>query len=114
METKHSILKIYVSSTDKIGSEMVYEFIVHKAKKENIAGVTVFRGIMGYGKSSKISSSRFWELTEKLPVTIEIIDETDKINAFFNMIEPELKKMEKGCIVTLEPVHILLSKQGKE
>jgi len=50
---------------------------------------------MGYGASSKISTSKFWELTEKLPVTIEILDETTKIENFYKLIEPELLDMPK-------------------
>jgi uncharacterized protein len=108
----HSVLKIYASSTDHIGSKMLYEFIVSAARDFGIIGATVYRGIMGYGSTSQIHSSKFWELTEKLPVTIEIIDETSKIEAFFQFIEPTLMAMPKGCLATLEPVIIRLLKQG--
>ena len=58
------------------------------AKEKGISGVTVYRGIMGYGQSSKhISTSKFWELTEKLPVMIEIIDRTDLLEHFYKIIE---------------------------
>lgn len=110
----HSILKICASSTDKIGSRLFYEYIVHKAQKAGISGVTVYRGIMGYGKSSKISSSKFWELTEKLPVTIEMIDTTEVLESFFISIEKEILEMPKGCLVTLNPTHIKLQKSGKK
>jgi PII-like signaling protein len=114
MENKKcSILKIYASTTDKIGSKLLYEYLVHKAKDQGLSGVTVYRGIMGYGASSKISSSRFWELTEKLPVTIEILDETKKIEAFYTLIEPELINMPKGCLVILEPITIKMLKSGE-
>lgn len=113
METTNSVLKIYASTTDKLGTKLLYEHIVHLAKENNISGVTVYRGIMGYGSSSKhISSSKFWELTEKLPVTIEIIDKTEILYSFFHLIEPDIKSMEKGCLVSIEPVTILLSKPG--
>ncbi|MBN2699692.1 MAG: DUF190 domain-containing protein [Bacteroidales bacterium] len=110
--TGHSILKIYASSTDRIESKSLYQFIVELARKKKIAGATVYRGIMGYGQSSEISSSRFWELTEKLPVTIELIDFTEKLEEFYNHLEKELLKMPKGCLVLLEPVRILLYKKG--
>ena len=110
---KFDILKIYASTTDKIGSKLLYEYIVHKAKDNGISGVTVYRGIMGYGASSKIASSKFWELTEKLPVTIEILDEKNKIEAFYKLIEPELIDMPKGCLVILEPITVKLVKKGR-
>ncbi len=70
---------------------------------------------MGYGKSSSnISTSKFWELTEKLPVMIEIIDETKKIENFYQLIESYLVKMPKGCLVTIEPIQIKLLTSKKE
>jgi uncharacterized protein len=111
----HSILKIYSSTTDKAGTGLLYEHIVYLAKSKGISGVTVYRGIMGYGMSSgHINSTRFWELTEKLPVMIEIIDETSKLEEFYKLIEPELVSMPKGCLVSMEPVRIMLQKPGKE
>ncbi|MGW8316187.1 MAG: DUF190 domain-containing protein [Bacteroidales bacterium] len=108
----HSILKIRASTTDRIGSKLLYQYIVELARARGISGATVFRGIMGYGSSSQISSSRFWELTEKLPVVIELVDRTDTLKAFYAEIEEELKRMPKGCLVALEPVDLLLHKKG--
>lgn len=110
---EYSILKIYASNTDRIGSELLYEHVVYLAKEKGISGVTVYRGIMGYGLSSThISTTRFWELTEKLPVMIEIIDTTEKLEDFYALIEADLKEMPKGCLVSIEPVDIKLQKKG--
>jgi PII-like signaling protein len=111
--TDHSVLKIYGSSTDKVGSKLLYEYIVYLAKEQGISGVTVYRGIMGYGQSSKhISSSKFWELTEKLPIMIEIVDRTDVLENFYTLIEPELLNMTKGCLVSMEDIEMKLLKSG--
>jgi len=111
--SKQSILKIYASTTDRIGSRLLYEFLVHEARDFGLSGVTVYRGIMGYGQSNRIRTSKFWELTEKLPVKIEIIDKKEKLEAFYREIEPKLLDMPKGCLVVMEPVEVLLSKAGK-
>jgi PII-like signaling protein len=108
-----SILKIYASTTDRIGTKLFYQHIVEIAREKGITGATVFRGIMGYGASSRISSSRFWELTEKLPVVIELVDQTGKLEEFYAEIEDELLAMPKGCLVLLVPASILLQKKGK-
>lgn len=110
----YSILKIYSSSTDRLGSQLLYEAMVYKARDAGISGVTVLRGIMGYGLSSHIHSSKFWELTEKLPVVIEMIDRQEKLEQFYNLIETDLSSMPKGCLVTLEPVVIKLHKPGSQ
>src|SRR5512145_2012565 len=108
-----SVLKIYASSTDKLGTRLLYEHLVHLAKDKGISGVTVYRGIMGYGKSSShISTSRYWELTEKLPLMIEMVDTTEILEQFYRLIEPDLLKMRKGCLVTIEPVRLLLQRTG--
>lgn len=110
----YSVLKIYASTTDKLGTKLLYEYIVHAARERGLSGVTVYRGIMGYGSSSKhISSSRFWELTEKLPVVIEVVEQARILEDFYQFLEPELQKMPKGCLITIEPVTIRLLKPGK-
>jgi PII-like signaling protein len=109
----YSRLKIKASTTDKIGNKLLYQYLVEMARNKGIAGATVFRGIMGYGSSNTINSSRFWELTEKLPVVIEFVDQTEKLQLFYSQIEEELLAMPKGCLVTLEPTEILLQKKGR-
>lgn len=112
--SENSLLKIYASTTDRIGFDLLYEHVVVSAKQKKIAGVTVYRGIMGFGSSSKhIEQSRFWELTEKLPVVIEIIDRTDILENFYNFIKEDLKKVPKGCLVTMHPIDIVMQKTGE-
>ena len=101
VESEYSILKIRASTTDRISGKLLYEYIVELAKETGIEGATVYRGIMGFGSSSKITSSKFWELTEKLPVVIELVDRTENLRAFFSGIEQDLLAMPKGCIVAL-------------
>jgi len=109
----HSVLKIYLSTTDKIGTKLLYEHLVYLAREKGISGVTVYRGIMGYGLSSRhVDSSKFWELTEKLPIVIEMVDKTEILESFYKLIEPELIKMPKGCLVSIEPITLKLLKPG--
>lgn len=111
----YGILKIYLSSTDRLGAKLMYEHLVYLAKEKNIAGVTVNRGIMGFGLSStQVTTSRFWELTEKLPVVVEMVDKTESLEKFYKLIEEDLTSMKKGCLVSIEPVKILLLKPGEK
>lgn len=105
-------LRIYISSTDKHDHSLLSEFIVNKAHKYGMAGATVVKGIIGFGASSVIHSYKFWEISDKLPVIVEIIDEEQKIRNFYDAIAGHLKTMRYGCMVTLEPVDILLYKSG--
>lgn len=88
--------------------------IVFAARRYGLAGATVLKGIMGYGSSSVVHSMKFWEITEKLPVVIEIIDQADKIEAFKVKILPWLDKIRYGCLITSERVDVVLSKSGKK
>lgn len=109
---KAKVLRIYVSNTDKIKHSSVYEALAFGAKRYGLAGATVYKGVMGYGSSSRPHSDKFWELTEKIPVIIEIIDEEEKINGFLEKVLPWLKLLPKGCLVTCRDTEIILIKQG--
>lgn len=112
--SKALLLRIFISSTDKYKQELIYESIVFKAKKSGLAGATVSKGILGYGASSIIHSYKFWEVTEKLPTIIEIIDEENKVLSFFEEVRPILESMQYGCLVITEKVNVLLYKSGQK
>ncbi len=106
------ILRIYLSNTDKIAHQEAYEYLAYLAKKEGLSGVTVLKGIMGYGASCKVSSERFWSVSEKYPVRMEFVDSEAKITEFVDKIEPIIDKMPKGCLVTIQDTEILITKKG--
>jgi uncharacterized protein len=107
-------LRIYISSTDKFRYSPLYEVIVYAAKRYGLAGATVFKGVMGYGSSSEIHSTKLWELSEKLPVVVEIIDESDKIEKFYETLKPYFEKIDKGYLITTEDISIVMHKTGKK
>ncbi|HZL12057.1 MAG TPA: DUF190 domain-containing protein [Prolixibacteraceae bacterium] len=112
--TQAGILRIFISSTDQFRQTPLYEFIVLQAKKEGIAGATVFKGMLGYGASSVIHSYKFWEVSDKVPTVIELIDEEDKLLSFFERIRTQLETMKYGCLVTFEKTTVLLYKSGEK
>ncbi len=113
-EKTTSIIRIYISTTDKIGSEALYEHIIYKAKEWGLAGATAIRGLMGYGSSASVQSFKFWELGEKLPIIVEIIDEKDKIEqllpAFFEILE----RSGKGFMVTSQDLGVKMIRKGQK
>ena len=106
------LLRIFISNTDKFKHAPLYEVVVYAAKRYNLAGATVLKGIVGYGGSSAVSSMKFWEITEKLPVVVEIVDEAEKIEKFAEIILPYFKKVRNGCMVTIETANIVFYKTG--
>jgi PII-like signaling protein len=105
-------LRIYISSTDKFKHTPLYEVIVFAARRYGITGATVLKGIMGFGASSEIYSNKLWEISEKLPLIVEIIDEPHKIDTFFESIKPYFDKIGKGHIITVDETTVLMHKTG--
>jgi PII-like signaling protein len=97
------LLRIFVGETDTYDGKTLYEAIVLKARELNLAGTTVFRGIMGYGASSRIHSIKLLRLSEDLPVMIEIVDSEDNINK----ILPFLDETVKEGLITIENVNVV-------
>ncbi len=112
--TEAKLLRIYVSSTDKFKHTPLYEVIVFAAKRYGLAGATVLKGVMGFGASNVISSMKFWELSEKIPMVIEIVDASEKIEKFAETILAYFNKIRYGGMITLEKVIIVLHKQGSK
>lgn len=112
--TKAKKLQIFISNTDKFKNEPLYEVIIYAAKKSGLSGATAIKGVMGFGGSSEISNLRFWEVTDKIPIIVQIIDNQEKIEKFIDKIMVYFDKIEKGCIITIEDVEIVINKTGRK
>ena len=97
------LLRVFIGETDRWHHQPLYEAIVLKARELHLAGATVLRGPMGYGKSSRLHTAKILRLSMDLPLVIEIVDTEDKIQAFL----PVLDEMMKGGLVTLEKVRVI-------
>jgi len=97
------LLRIFIGESDRWEHKPLYEAIVLKARELHLAGATVLRGPMGFGKNSRLHTAKILNLSTDLPLVIEIVDSEAKINAFL----PELDKMIGGGLVTLEKVKVL-------
>lgn len=98
-----TLLRIFLGQDDKEGHRPLYEAIVLKAREMHLAGATVLRGPMGYGHSSRLHTSKILRLSEDLPMLIEIVDSSEKIDAFL----PVLDRMMISGLVTIERVKVL-------
>lgn len=97
------LLRIFIGESDHFNGKPLYEAIVMKAREQRLAGATVLRGPMGFGKSSRLHTSKILRLSEDLPLLIEIVDSEDNINAFL----PILDGMMSSGLITLEKVQVL-------
>ncbi len=109
------LLRIFMSNTDKFEHQPLYEVIVYDAKRYGMAGATVLRGIMSFGGTgSAVHSQTFWEIAEKMPIIVEIIDESEKIEKFYETIKPYFEKIDKGFLITIEKANVVFYKTGKK
>jgi PII-like signaling protein len=98
-----SLLRIFIGESDRYGHHPLYEAIVLKARERGLAGATVLRGVMGFGKHSILHTAKILRLSEDLPMVIEIVDSAEKVKDFL----PVLDEMIKDGLVTLEPIRVL-------
>ena len=97
------LLRIFIGESDKHQGRPLYEQIVLKARELNLAGATVVRGILGFGADSRLHSAKLLELSEDLPVIIEIVDTQEKIDALMPFIDQQVAE----GLVTLEDVKVI-------
>ncbi|CCO24505.1 DUF190 domain-containing protein [Maridesulfovibrio hydrothermalis] len=105
-------LKIYTGEENRIKHRPLFEVIVEEARKQGLAGASVYRGVMGYGVNSQVRTTSILRLSEDLPLIIEIVDTSDKIETFVNFLN---EHMTEG-LVTTDEVNIILHKhrEGKK
>jgi PII-like signaling protein len=97
------LLRIHLGESDKWQHQPLYEAIVLKARELHLAGATVLRGPMGFGRSSRLHTAKVLRLSDDLPLVIEIVDDEQKINTFL----PVLDEMMRGGLVTMEKVRVI-------
>ena len=109
LDGKAKLLMIYVDEYDWWHGEALYEAIVKKLRMLDLAGATVYRGILGYGAKNRLHKSGFLGLSEDLPVTISVIDAEEKIRRAL----PALQEMVSEGLVAMTDVEVLHHASGK-
>jgi uncharacterized protein len=110
LPSEAELLRIFIGEADKYEGKPLYEAIVNLARKKGMAGATVVRGLMGFGAHSRMHTAKILRLSEDLPIVIEIVDETQKIESLL----PELDRMIKDGLVTIETIRVLAYRYNSE
>jgi uncharacterized protein len=101
-------LRIFMGEDERGNGRPLYETIVLMARKAGLAGATVLRGPLGYGKSRILHTAKILRLSIDFPVVVEIVDNETKIQSFLPQLEPFAAK----CLVTLGRVEVLNRGEG--
>lgn len=107
MKVKQKMLRIYVNEDSRYKRKSLYNLIVTTLRNLGVKGVTVIRGIEGYGKSKKIHTFKILDLSYGLPIIIEAIDTEENIEKAIAVIQ-EIDK--DGIMVTMD-VDMVLDKE---
>ena len=102
-----TLLRIFIGESDKVKHTPLHDLIVREARAQGLAGATVLRGILGFGPTSRIRTSRILDLSTDLPVIVEIVDEESKIEAFQPILSSLFELAGCGGLVTMEKVTII-------
>ncbi len=98
------LARIFLGEADRApGGLPLYEAVVLKAREAGLAGATVLRGPMGFGRNSHLHTAKILRLSADLPIVVEIVDAEEKLRAFLEAIEP----MMGSGLVTLERVQVI-------
>ena len=97
------LLRVFLGESDRYQHRPLYEAIVLRAREHHLAGATVLRGPLGFGRSSHLHTAKILRLSADLSVVIEIIDSEPKIQAFL----PVLQEMMGSGLVTLDRTTVI-------
>lgn len=100
------LLRLFLSEDDKYEGKPTYKCVVELCKERHISGATVFRGLLGYGKSSTLHRGGLFGLSSDLPVVVEIVDKEENIKGLL----PELMNIIKDGVITVERVKVVKRK----
>src|SRR5471030_1005698 len=109
-EGERTMMRIHIGESDKWRGKPLYEAIVQMLRKEQFSGVTVLRGVAGYGGSSVYHTDKLLRMSQDLPIVLEIIENAERIEK----ILPTLDEMVEGGLITLEKVRVILYRAAKK
>ena len=108
-EGERTLMRIHIGESDHWHGKPLYQAIVEMLRTEKFSGVTVLRGVGGYGSSSIYHTDKILRLSQDLPIVIEVVEYNERIE----QILPRLDEMVGRGLITLEKVRVILYRTGK-
>ena len=110
IEGERTLMRIHIGESDTWHGKSLHQAIVEMLRKEGFAGATVLRGVAGFGGSSVMHTDRLLQMSQDLPIVVEVIESNEKIEK----VLPRIDEMLGGGIVTLEKVRVLMHRAAKK
>src|SRR4051812_16948672 len=103
VEVSAKCVTVFVNSTDQWHGRPLYSAIVHVCQQKGLAGASVTRCVEGYGARRQLHTARLLELSEDLPVRIEVVDLPDRVEPLLAALE----EMVREGLVVVSDVHVI-------
>jgi len=97
------LLRIFCDETDKRNGVPLYEVVVAECQAEGVCGVTVFRGIEGFGLSARIHRARMWPFTNEAPIVVNVIDRSEIIARLVSRLD----RLELDGLLAISDVEVI-------
>ncbi len=101
---KAKMLRIHVGQDDTWEGEPLYEAIVKRARQLDVAGATVYRGILGYGAHKRLHKHKALALSHDDPILVSVVDEEEKIDRLLAALEGIVTG---GCLIAISDVTVV-------
>jgi hypothetical protein len=108
-EGERTLMRIHIGESDKWQGNSLYRAMIELFRREGFSGVTVLRGVGGYGSASRYHTDKILRLSQDLPIVLEVVEYAERIE----QILPKLDEMIGGGLITLEKVRVILYRSGK-
>ncbi|MEO8662800.1 MAG: DUF190 domain-containing protein [Bryobacteraceae bacterium] len=102
-QRKAKLMRVFLGERDQWHGEPLYDAIVKQLRMMDIAGATVYRGIMGYGSKGETHRPHLLHISEDLPIMISVIDSASKIVE----AEPVVESMLEDGLIAVSDVDVL-------
>jgi len=99
---KARMIRIHFGEDDRWEGKPLFQAIVEEARRQDLAGATAYRGIEGYGASSRIHRKHLFTSSD-LPIMVAIVDTEEKIDAFL----PTVEKMVSEGLIAISDVDVI-------
>ena len=108
-EGERTLMRIHIGESDKWHGKSLYQALVELFRREKFSGVTVLRGVGGFGSTSVYHTDKVLRLSQDLPIVLEVVEYSERIEK----ILPQLDGMVEGGLITLEKVRVILYRSAR-
>ena len=111
IEGKAKMMRIYIGEVDRWRDKPLHQALVEAMRANDIAGVTVYRGILGYGAHGRMHKDRALHISHDSSIMLSVIDTEQKLQAFLPLVE---QMVEEGLVVLSDVDIIKYSYRAQE